>query len=117
MKVPKATTEGLSMTKKILFFTIVTVFTVLLLLVAIALVWGDPVTPAPMASINDPFESVDFSNMPLLKNYQGADGEKLFYRAYAPQGDNIKGSAVLVHGSSGSSDSMHPMATDRKSVV
>jgi len=28
-----------------------------------------------------------------------------------PQGDNIKGSAVLVHGSSGSSDSMHPMAT------
>jgi alpha-beta hydrolase superfamily lysophospholipase len=46
-----------------------------------------------------------------LKSYQGADGAKLFYRAYAPLGDNIKGSAVLVHGSSGSSESMHPMAT------
>jgi alpha-beta hydrolase superfamily lysophospholipase len=48
--------------------------------------------------------------MPLLKSYQGADGAKLFYREYASQGDNIKGSAVLVHGSSGSSESMHPMA-------
>jgi alpha-beta hydrolase superfamily lysophospholipase len=49
--------------------------------------------------------------MPALRNYQGADGAKLFYREYAPQGDNIKGSAVLVHGSSGSSESLHPMAT------
>jgi alpha-beta hydrolase superfamily lysophospholipase len=49
--------------------------------------------------------------MPALKNYQGADGAKLFYREYAPQGDNIKGSAVLIHGSSASSESLHPMAT------
>lgn len=49
--------------------------------------------------------------MPPLKNYQGADGAKLFYREYAPQGDKNKGSAVLVHGSSGSSESLHPMAT------
>jgi alpha-beta hydrolase superfamily lysophospholipase len=35
----------------------------------------------------------------------------LFYREYAPQGDNIKGSAVLIHGSSASSESLHPMAT------
>ena len=65
---------------------------------AAALVWGGPGTPAPMASINDPFKSVDFSHMPALKNYQGADGAKLFYREYAPQSDNLKGSAVLVHG-------------------
>ena len=83
----------------------------MLLLVAAALVWGGPGTPAPITSINDPFESVDFSNMPALKNYQGADGAKLFYREYAPQSDNIKNSAVLVHGSSARSDSMHPMAT------
>jgi hypothetical protein len=84
---------------------------VFLLMVAAALVWGGPGTPAPIASINDPFKSVDFSHMPELKNYQGADGAKLFYREYAPQSDNIKGSAVLVHGSSASSESMHPMAT------
>ncbi|MEY3505608.1 MAG: hypothetical protein RI898_361, partial [Actinomycetota bacterium] len=41
----------------------------------------------------------------------GADGAKLFYREYAPQSDNIKGSAVLIHGSSASSESLHPMAT------
>ena len=83
---------------------------VALLMVTAALVWGGPGAPPPIASINDPFNSVDFSHMPALKNYQGADGAKLFYREYAPQGDNIKGSAVLVHGSSGSSESLHPMA-------
>jgi alpha-beta hydrolase superfamily lysophospholipase len=46
-----------------------------------------------------------------LKSYQGADGAKLFYREYAPQGYNMKGSAVLIHGSSASSNSLHPMAT------
>jgi len=111
LKISKVTTEGSSMTKKILFFTAASVFTVMLLLEAVSLVWGGPGTPAPITSINDPFKSVDFSHMPPLKSYQGADGAKLFYRAYAPQVDNIKGSAVLVHGSSGSSDSMHPMAT------
>jgi alpha-beta hydrolase superfamily lysophospholipase len=93
------------------FFMLVSIAVLMCAVVATALVWGGPGTPAPITSINDPFESVDFSNMPPLKNYQGADGAKLFYRAYTPQGDNIKGSAVLVHGSSGSSESMHPMAT------
>jgi alpha-beta hydrolase superfamily lysophospholipase len=92
-------------------FTLVSIAVLMCAVVATALVWGGPGTPVPISSINDPFESVDFSNMPPLKNYQGADGAKLFYRAYAPLGDNIKGSAVLVHGSSGSSESMHPMAT------
>ncbi len=99
------------MIKKNLFFTSASIFILMLLLVAAALVWGGPGTPAPIASINDPFKSVDFSYMPAMKNYQGADGVKLFYREYAPQSDNLKGSAVLVHGSSASSDSMHPMAT------
>ena len=82
---------------------------VVILMIALALWLGGPGTPAPIASINDPFDSVDFSNLPALKNYLGADDAKLFYREYSPQG-NQKGSAVLVHGSSASSDSMHPMA-------
>jgi len=93
------------------FFTLLSITVFMCAVVAAALVWGGPGTPAPISSINDPFESVDFSNMPPLKSYQGADGAKLFYREYAPQSDNIKGSAVLVHGSSARSDSMHPMAT------
>ena len=86
-------------------------FALVILMIALAIWLGDPGTPAPITSINNPFKSVDFSNIPPLKTYLGADGAKLFYRAYAPQGENIKGSAVLVHGSSGSSESMHPMAT------
>jgi alpha-beta hydrolase superfamily lysophospholipase len=97
--------------KKMLWYAFSSTALVLLLMVTAALVWGGPGTPAPIASINDPFNSVDFSHMPALKYYQGADGAKLFYREYAPQGDNIKGSAVLVHGSSASSESLHPMAT------
>ena len=85
-------------------------FAVVILMIALALWLGGPGTPTPIASINDPLESVDLSSMPPLKSYQGADGAKLFYREYSPQG-NHKGSAVLVHGSSGSSESMHPMAT------
>jgi non-heme chloroperoxidase len=96
---------------KMLLYALSSIALVLFLMVTAALVGGGPWTPAPIASINNPFKSVDFSHMPTLKNYQGADGAELFYRAYAPQGDNNKGSAVLVHGSSGSSESMHPMAT------
>lgn len=99
------------MRMNILFYALAATTLVVLLMAAAALVWGGPGTPAPIASINDPFKSVDFSNMPALKNYQGAEGAKLFYREYAPQGDNNKGSAVLVHGSSASSESLHPMAT------
>ena len=95
---------------KIFLYALSSTALVVWLMVTAALIWGGPGTPAPIASINDPFKSVDFLNMPALKNYQGADGAKLFYREYASQGDNIKGSAVLVHGSSGSSESMHPMA-------
>jgi alpha-beta hydrolase superfamily lysophospholipase len=96
---------------KISLYALSSTALVVLLMVTAALIWGGPGTPAPIASINDPFKSVDFSNMPPLKSYQGADGAKLFYREYAPQGDNIKGSAVLIHGSSASSESLHPMAT------
>jgi non-heme chloroperoxidase len=97
--------------KKMLWYALSSTALILLLMVTAALAWGGPGAPAPVASIKDPFNSVDFSHMPALKNYQGADGAQLFYREYAPQGDNIKGSAVLVHGSSASSESLHPMAT------
>ena len=95
-----------------LFLIILCAFTALVcVIIALALWLGGPGAAPPMPSIKDPFKSVDFSDMPDLKNYLGADGAKLFYREYAPQGDHKKGSAVLVHGSSGSSESLHPMAT------
>jgi len=97
--------------ERFILYALSSIALVVLFAVTAALVCGGPGSPPPMQSINDPFKSVDFSNMPPLKSYQGADGAKLFYREYAPTGDKRAGSAVLVHGSSGSSDSMHPMAT------
>jgi non-heme chloroperoxidase len=79
------------------------------LVAAIAL--GGPGTPKPLDSINAPFKSVDFSDLPPHLIYQASDGTGLAYRAYAPRlGTTLKGSVVLVHGSSGSSNSMHVVA-------
>ena len=96
---------------KMLLGALLSTALVVLIMVTAALVWGGPGTPAPMQSINDPFESVDFSTLPPLKNYKGADGSALYYREYAPAAKEPRGSAVLIHGSSGSSESLHPMAT------
>lgn len=96
---------------KLLLFLPASVAILFCFLVALALVWGGPGTPAPKKSINDPFDSVDFSTLPPLKKYHGADGAPLFYREYLSSGVKASGSAVLIHGSSASSNSLHPMAT------
>jgi non-heme chloroperoxidase len=83
---------------------------VLVILTGAAIALGGPKPIAPMASINDPFEKVDFSNLPPLQRYAGADGTSLAYRQYAPATGAVRGSVVLVHGSSGSSSSVDAMA-------
>ena len=79
-------------------------------LLALAVVLGAPQPLPPMESINAPFRSVDFSDLAQLKRYTARDGERLAFRAYAPATSPAKGSAVLIHGSSASSNSLHPLA-------
>src|SRR5215475_6471596 len=78
---------------------------------ALAVIFGGPGTPHPMGSISDPFDSVNFSDLPPLSVFAARDGTKLAYRFYpsavATAGE---GSVVLIHGSSATSSSMHPMA-------
>jgi non-heme chloroperoxidase len=71
------------------------------------LAFDDPATPPPLASISDPFKTVDFSDLPPLKTYAARDGAKLDYRAYEGGDAQI---VVLMHGSSGASGGMHPLA-------
>ncbi|MCY2981810.1 MAG: alpha/beta hydrolase [Planctomycetota bacterium] len=52
----------------------------------------------------------DYSTLPSLDKYKGADDTDLYYREYDAIGGSIRGSAVLVHGSSADSKSLHPMA-------
>ena len=78
---------------------------------ALAIIFGGPGTPHPMGSITDPFNSVDFSDLPQLSRFTARDGTQLAYRSYAPATSApSQGSVVLIHGSSATSSSMHPMA-------
>ena len=79
-------------------------------LLALAVVLGGPQSPPPMESISAPFRSVDFSDLAQLKRYTARDGARLAFRAYAPATSPAKGSAVLIHGSSASSSSLHLLA-------
>ncbi len=79
-------------------------------LLALAVVLGAPQPPPPMESIHAPFRSVDFSDLAQLKRYTARDEARLAFRAYAPAASPATGATVLVHGSSASSTSLHPLA-------
>ncbi len=77
---------------------------------ALAIALGGPRPPPPMASIAAPFRDVDFSAVPSASRFPARDAVPIAYRAYPASGP-VRGSVVLVHGSSARSQSMHPLAT------
>ena len=83
---------------------------ILVVVIASAIAFGGPKTPPSMDSINNPFKAVDFSDLPALQYFKADDGASLAYRAYIPSDLPPRGSIVLVHGSSASSNSMHVLA-------
>ena len=95
---------------KRLFVTILIVVAVLVAALGLAIALGGPGKAPPMSSINDPFKNVDFSDLPEARYVTARDGTKLAFRAYPAAGGAVKGSVVLLHGSSASSSSMHLMA-------
>ena len=78
--------------------------------VALALIKGGPKQPAPLASINEPFKSVDTSDLPPTEHFTARDNTALAYRRYTGRPAKMRGSAVLIHGSSASGVSMHTLA-------
>lgn len=104
--------------KKTLSVLFVTMF-VFTLVVGSLIVFGGPADTKPMSSVSSPFKNVDYSAMPAYTTFEARDSAKLSYRAYKgilkAQGKEILGSVVLgsvvlVHGSSGNSQSMHVIA-------
>lgn len=93
-----------------LLISFAAVAAVLVAAFGLAIGFGGPAELPAMPSINDPFKNVNFSDLPQLSYFTGRDGTKLAFRAYLPAEGSAKGSVVLVHGSSGSSSSMHVMA-------
>jgi non-heme chloroperoxidase len=78
--------------------------------IAVALVKGGPKPPVPLASINEPFKFVDTSDLPPTERFTARDNTALAYRRYTSCRAKLRGSAVLIHGSSASGVSMHTLA-------
>ena len=79
---------------------------VLILLVMIVLAPGEP--PSPPASNRAHFQGIDFSDLPTLSTLAARDGQRLAYRFYSSPAAKV---VLLLHGSAGSSASVHALAT------
>ena len=77
---------------------------------ALALYFGGPSAIAAKNSINTPFKSLDYRSMPAIQRYGARDGAALAYRHYPSSVVEPSRRIVLIHGSSASSRSMHPLA-------
>ena len=98
------------MKTRTIVLAIVVLIAILAAVLTAAITLGGPGVPPPMPSINDPFKGVSFAGLPALSRFTARDGVPLAYRAYAANINPARGGVVLVHGSSASSNGMHPMA-------
>ena len=88
--------------------TIIAVVSLIVIAALAAVIALDaPQTPATMKSVSDPFAGLDFSGTPPKQHYTARDGTTLVYRAYPGDPKRI---VVLIHGSSGTTQSMHLVA-------
>ena len=93
---------------KKLFITFATLIILFILVISIMIAIPPADSIPTLESIAAPFRKVDFSGVPDLKYFTSRNGTKLAYREYSKQKPEY--TVVLVHGSSGSSISMHPLA-------
>jgi len=93
---------------KKLLLILVSVVILAILIIGVMIAYPPPKSLPKLEAIAAPFRMVDFSKIPDLQYYTTRDGSKLAYREYSRQ--HAKQIVVLVHGSSGSSRSMHPLA-------
>lgn len=71
------------------------------------IVFGTAKPPPPAPAVTSPFSNIDEHGLPGLRRYLTRDGAELAYREYRATDQQL---AVLIHGSSGSSLGMHPIA-------
>jgi pimeloyl-ACP methyl ester carboxylesterase len=66
--------------------------------------------PATLQFISDAVQEADKEGIPPLRTFRARDGSILSFRHYAASAQPTRRVAVLIHGSSGSSLAMHPLA-------
>jgi pimeloyl-ACP methyl ester carboxylesterase len=79
--------------------------------VLITVLIAAPLTRLPeLRSVSETARAVDRSTMPRFELFQARDGTELAYRHYPARGASVERVAIVVHGSSGSSPSVHALA-------
>jgi len=75
------------------------------------IVFGTSDPPPPMASISNPFLSVDFRDLPPLQKTPARKGTPIAFRAYSSGNAATETERVVIaiHGSSATSASLHPL--------
>jgi alpha-beta hydrolase superfamily lysophospholipase len=81
---------------------------IIILILGGMIAFGTENPPPKLASMNDPFEKVDFSDLPPLETVSARRGSPVGFRHWPPAGDPSL-AVILVHGSAGSSASLHPL--------
>ncbi len=82
----------------------------LIVLTLVALIAAPLTAPPTLQSISTTARAVDRSDMPQLQRFQARDGTVLAYRRYPPTAASTDRIAILIHGSTGSSSSVHALA-------
>jgi alpha-beta hydrolase superfamily lysophospholipase len=83
------------------------------IVVAIAgmIAFGTSAPPKPLASIGDPFKTVDFSDLPAAETVAARRGSPITFRHWDPPNPGVPGPVVIaIHGSSASGSSLHLLA-------
>ena len=76
------------------------------------LAFGTSKPAPPLASVSDPFKSVDFRDLPAVETIPAHHGSPIAFRVWRenpPMSDPAL-VVIAIHGSSGSSSSLHPLA-------
>lgn len=76
------------------------------------IVFGTSDPPPPLASIAEPFRTVDFRDLPPIETTPARRGTPIAFRVYRPNATAGAADRVLlaIHGSSASGTSLHPLA-------
>jgi non-heme chloroperoxidase len=93
-----------------LFLIIISVVATGICAILLVIAFGGPAKLPQVQSGSNPFESVDFSDLPAIYRFKARDGTQLAYRSYFPSSGESRGNVIIIHGSSSRSDSVHPLA-------
>jgi len=74
---------------------------------AALIAFGTSKAPPVLGVVTKAFAAIDDTTLPPLHAYRARDGSQLTFREYPAGGRQV---AVLIHGSAGSSEDMHPLA-------